>query len=94
MCDGWCEQGGWGTSGVYNSPKTHNLLQSYTTTNYVLTSVCNELGHYVTNVCLAIASTASFKSSGGYNANAAQQAPFYWYACGYIDLSTFQSLNS
>ena len=89
MCDGWCEQGG--TTGTISSGTRTNYLLPYPNTSYTLA------GHLLGSTSREQA-PAMVKATNYFTIyhEAALNSGLGWSYCasGYINLATFQSLNS
>lgn len=90
--DGWCEQGGTGSSVATDKSVVYSLLLPYSNTNYSSfaigssTTLNDKYGP-------TLALVRNVKNITVYN-NGYGSGAVNWAAFGYIDLSTFQSLNS
>lgn len=85
MCDGWCEQGGKQRFGDVSSL---TLLLSYKDTNWKIYG-----DHHGSDSNSNLGITGYRRNGVDYN-TLSQGGDVAWHAEGYIDLTTFQSLNS
>lgn len=80
--DGWVEQGGYSTTGTYNSPSTTYFPVAMADTNYTLLLGARGEGNYTTSVAWRAKTTTGFTTEGGYNGGNAGARGFNWQVCG------------
>lgn len=84
--DGWCEQGGTGSTAAQASNSVA-LLKAYTNTNYTLLATNNfeETGGNVTIQAVKTSNSEFNINAKEYNVNTYYARSYCWYACGYIN---------
>lgn len=83
--NGWCEQGGTGST-VAQASNSVALLKAYTNTNYTLLATNNfeETGGNVTIQAVKTSNSEFNINAKEYNVNTYYARSYCWYACGYI----------
>lgn len=82
--DGWIEQGGYSTGGIYTSPATLTFPMAFSSAQYTIvgTGCQDNVGHHSINIHFKNRTRTSVKAVSAVNGAVDESRNFTWYACG------------
>ena len=82
--DGWIEQGGYSTGGIYTSPATLTFPMAFSSVQYTIvgTGCQDNVEHHSINIHFKNRTTTSVKVVSAVNGGVDESRNFMWFACG------------